>query len=212
MDKAAVLEFVYRKDFALSEGQDRGWIAGLEIGQPPVFTKMPEYRRLQAGSADFVLEAQVEEAAEFQWKKDDLTLVDLQSPGRAISGARSAVLRVTGASAADSGNYVLEARNAFGARSSRRVEVGVPGLPVVTQKISAGTGVRVGDTLLLSVGVSCAKPFFVVWSKNGVPLRWTQSLLYQLPNADASMSGRYSAVVVNAYGSVSAGEVNVQVR
>ena len=90
--------------------------------------------------------------------------------------------------------------------------MGVPGVPVVSQRIAAGVGVKAGDTLLLSVGVSCAKPFFVVWSKDGAPLRWTQSMVYQRRAADASMSGRYSAVVVNAYGSVSAGEVAVQIR
>jgi hypothetical protein len=64
----------------------------------------------------------------------------------------------------------------------------------------------------LSVGFACAKPFFVAWSKDGRLLRWTQSSVYQLRAADASMSGRYSAVVINAYGSTDAGEVSVQVR
>jgi hypothetical protein len=72
--------------------------------------------------------------------------------------------------------------------------------------------VKTGRSILLSVGVASAKPFFVVWSRNGSPLRWTPSTLLQIPDADASMSGRYSAVVVNAYGSSSAGEVDVKVR
>ena len=208
----SVLEFVYRKDFSLSEEQDRGWLAGLEIGQRPLFTKIPESVRLQPGESSFLLEAAVERATSLQWKKDGLTLVDGETGGRHIEGARSAELNVTGASAADAGTYVLEASNAFGMTTSRRVEVGVPGVPVVSQKISAGTGVKVGDTLLLSVGVSSVKPFFVVWSKDGIPIRWTQTTYHPMREADFSMSGRYSAVVVNAYGSVSAGEVNVQVR
>jgi hypothetical protein len=211
VEGGSVLEFVYRKDFALSEEQDRGWVGGLEIGQRPVFTKMPQSQRLTTGGTGFVLEAQVQQATGFQWKKDGVSVVDFDGPGRRVSGARSAVLSVSGANAADSGTYVLEARNAFGWQSSGRAEVGVPGAAVITQKIAAGGGVKVGDTLLLTVGVACAKPYFVVWSKNGVPLRWTQSTLLQLREADASMSGRYSAEVVNAYGRVSAGEVTVQV-
>jgi hypothetical protein len=82
---------------------------------------------------------------------------------------------------------------------------------VVSQRIAAGAGLKAGDTLLLSVGVSSAKPFFVAWSKDGRLLRWTQSTIYQLRSADASMSGQYSAVVINADGSESAGEVRVQV-
>jgi hypothetical protein len=206
-----LLEFVYRKDFSLSEEQDRGWVAGLELGQRPVFTRMPQSQRLQPGANAFVLEALVEHATLYQWKKDGVSLLDGESSGRRISGARTASLSVTGAGAADSGTYVLEARNAFGIQSSRRVEVGVPGVPVVGQRIAAGSGLNAGDTLLLSVGVSSTKPFFVVWSKNGAPLRWTQSTVYERRAADASMSGRYSAVVVNAYGSASAGEVSVQI-
>jgi hypothetical protein len=212
VEGASVLEFVYRKDFSLGEEQDRGWVAGLELGQRPVFTKVSESQSLQSGVRAFALQAQVEYATDFQWKKDGLSLVDGESGGHRVSGARTAALSVTGAGTADSGTYVLEARNAVGTQSSRRVEVGLPGVPVVSQRIAAGVGVKAGDTLLLSVGVSCAKPFFVVWSKDGAPLRWTQSTVYQKRAADASMSGRYSAVVVNAYGSVSAGEVTVQIR
>jgi hypothetical protein len=211
VDGPSLLEFVYRKDFSLSEELDRGWVAGLALGQRPVFTRMPQSQRLQPGANAFVLEAQVEYATQYQWKKDGVSLLDGQSGGRRISGAATASLSVTGAGPADSGVYVLEARNSFGQQSSRRVEVGVPGPPVVGQRIAAGSGLRAGDTLLLSVGVSSVKPFFVVWSKDGTPLRWTQSTVFERRVADASMSGRYSAVVVNAYGSASAGEVSVQI-
>jgi hypothetical protein len=212
VEGASVLEFVYRKDFSLSEEQDRGWVAGLELGLLPVFTKMPQSQRLQAGGQAFALEARVEHATDYQWKKDGVSLLDGESGGRRISGARTAALQVTGAGVADSGGYVLEARNALGTRSSRRAEVGVPGAPVVTQQISGVGLVKAGDTLVLSVGIACAKPFFVAWSKDGRLLRWTQSPVYQLRAADASMSGRYSAVVINAYGSEGAGEVSVQIR
>lgn len=212
VDGVSVLEFVYRKDFSLSEEQDRGWVAGLEIGQRPVFKRMPESQRLASRDTAFILAAEVEDASDFQWKKDDVSLADVDAGARRVSGARSPVLRVEGATAADSGVYVLEARNSLGVQTSRRAEVAVPGVPVVVQRIAEGTGVRVGNSILLSVGVASAKPFFVVWSRNGSPLRWTQSTLLQIPEAEASMSGRYSAVVVNAYGSTSAGEVDVRVR
>jgi hypothetical protein len=212
VDGPSILEFVYRKDFALSEEQDRGWVAGLELGQRPVFTKMPQSQWLPRGGQAFALEAEAEHATGYQWKKDGFSLLDGEIGRRRISGARTASLHVTGAGPADSGTYVLEASNALGTQSSRRAEVGVPGAPVVTQRISAGTLVRAGDPLLLSVGFACAKPFFVAWSKDGRLLRWTQSPVYQLRAADASMSGRYSAVVINAYGSTDAGEVSVQVR
>lgn len=212
VDGVSVLEFVYRKDFSLSEEQDRGWVAGLEIGRRPVFTRMPDSRRLASGETAFVLAAEVEDASNFQWKKDGVSIADAEVGGRRVSGARSPVLRVEGATAADSGAYVLEARNRLGVQPSRRAEVAVPGAPVVFQSIAEGTGVKTGRSILLSVGVASAKPFFVVWSRNGSPLRWTPSTLLQIPDADASMSGRYSAVVVNAYGSSSAGEVDVKVR
>ncbi len=183
----------------------------MELGWRPVFTKMPQSRWLAAGVREFVLEANVEHAGEYQWKKDGLSLVDGESGGRRISGARSSVLTVTGASAADSGTYVLEASNGLGIQRSRPAEVGVPGVPVVNQQIAVGAGVKAGDTLLLSVGVSSAKPYFVAWSKDGRLLRWTQSTILELPSADALMSGRYSAVVINAYGSESAGELDVRI-
>jgi hypothetical protein len=187
-------------------------VAGLEIGQRPVFKRMPESQRLASRDTAFILAAEVEDASDFQWKKDDVSLADVDAGARRVSGARSPVLRVEGATAVDSGAYVLEARNSLGVQTSRRAEVAVPGVPVVVQRIAEGTGVRVGNSILLSVGVASAKPFFVVWSRNGSPLRWTQSTLLQIPEAEASMSGRYSAVVVNAYGSTSAGEVDVRVR
>jgi hypothetical protein len=172
---------------------------------------MPQSRWLGSDKSAFILEADASGATGYQWKKDGLTVSDGEKAGRRVSGALSASLSVSGAGAADSGVYVLEARNAFGMQLSRRVEVAVPGVPVVWQTISAGAGARLGETLLLSVGVSCVKPFFVLWSKNGVPLRWTQSSVLQLRNADESTSGLYSAVILNAYGTTSAGEVVVQI-
>ena len=179
---------------------------------PPTITTQPSASTAVVGQPAifFVVDGSI--APTYQWNKDGVSLLDGESAGRRISGARTAVLSVTGAGAADSGAYVLEASNALGTQSSWRAEVGVPGAPVITQRISAGAGVQAGDDLLLSVGVSCARPFFIAWSKDGRLLRWTQSAVYQFRAANAAMSGRYSAVVINAYGSESAGEVSVQVR
>lgn len=206
----ATLEFCYSKDASLSDWQDRVWVAGLEVGVPPVFKTHPVSVRLRPGVRSFTLQAVVENALTYQWKKDGVALRDERSGERMVSGANTAVLNVVGAGALDSGAYTLEAVNEADTVVSRRAEVVVPLAPVLVQGLVAPS-VKVGETLILSVEAAGARPLSSTWKKDGRIIRRLSGTVFKWLNATAAESGTYSVSVSNAFGTVVSGEVQIVV-
>ena len=130
-----------------------------------------------------------------------------------MSGADTAVLSITGASATDSGLYLLEARNAYGAVVTRQVAVVVQSPPVFVQQPQAPVGLKFGDTMTLSATVSGATPLYYRWRKDGVAGRWSvaSSATVKLvsPRVVASAAGRYPLELMNQFATVVSDEVVV---
>lgn len=209
-----LVEFTYSKDATLSSGLDRAWVYGVEVGRPPVFktiSKFPRTLTLRPGETTLTLSLVGDGATSYQWKKDGVTLVDGTVGSRVVSGATTSTLKVTGVAGSDSGAYTVEAINASGRTLSRKVEVVVPGLPEITQQIVPPTGLKTGDSMMLSVGASGPQPMFYLWKKNGVNVQWGPSAVYQVRNVKASAAGTYEVFAVNRYGVDQSDKVQVNV-
>ncbi|NBV86803.1 MAG: hypothetical protein EBS01_11225, partial [Verrucomicrobia bacterium] len=207
-----MVEVRYTKDASLSAGQDRVWFGNVNIGAMPVIKKAPLSQRLKAGQTTFSLETQTENASEFQWKKDGISLSDGTFGSTTVSGTRTPVLTLSGVSGSDSGSYTLEATNSLTTVSSRPAEIAVPGAPVLgTHGIIVPPGLRSGDTLLLTVDVSGARPLTTQWRKDGRLLRVVQGTTLQLRNVTQSFSGLYTVTVLNMYGKAVSEEVLVTI-
>jgi hypothetical protein len=196
------IEFSYSKDTSLSEGLDRVWISNITVSTEPIINRNPQPQWLPVGHSVVGLNVGAEGAIAFQWKKDSIPLSDVSSAVRQIWGSNSSSLNIVGATSGDSGNYTVDVIGGDMTVSSRPVSVSVAGPPVITQKLSGTQSLQQGDTLFLNLGVSGVKPLFVLWQKNGLPLRWTQTTTLVIPNVSSVDEGSYSAVVVNPYGHV----------
>ncbi|RFC45143.1 MAG: Immunoglobulin domain-containing protein [Verrucomicrobia bacterium] len=208
---AGTIEFSYSKDGTLSEGQDRGWIYGIEVGVQPVIKKSPSSVRLKIGDSSLSLSAIAENASSFQWKKDGIPLRDEKLDGREVSGATTQNLTITGISGADSGGYTLEAKNVFDTIASRKADVVVPAAPIILQTTSPTAPVKAGEALLLGVEAAGAKAFTSSWKKNGALIRRVGGTLLQIKNASPTMSGTYTVTVTNSFGTSPPKELKVEV-
>ncbi len=208
---AGTLDFLYTKDTSLSEGEDRGWITGVEIGMLPFFKKSQASVRLKPSDTALNLSALVENATSYQWKKEGVPLVDSVSGGHEVSGATTPNLVITGVTGADSGAYTLSATNEFDTVVSRKADVVVPAVPIILQTVSPTAPVNAGETLLLGVDAVGAKPFTTSWRKNGVLIRRVSGTVLPLKNATPATSGTYSVTVGNSFGSSAPKEITAEV-
>jgi hypothetical protein len=207
------VEISYSKDANVSSGRDRAWIYGVEVGAPPVFRTSSQFPRtlsVKPGETTFTLSLVADRAESYRWKKDGVVLEDGPSGSRTIFGATTSTLIVSGASGADSGNYTLEASNASGTVESRRALVSVAGLPEITMQPTAPVGLKLGDPLMLSAGVAGPPPVFCLWTRNGYPLQWRASPVYQVPRLRQSDLGVYKMYARNQWGVVESQEVVVR--
>jgi hypothetical protein len=208
------VEVVYQKDSSVSAGQDRGWLYGVTISKPPVFkdsASFPWLLVLKTGETSFSLSLEAEGATSYQWKKDGVSLVDGVSGTHTVSGATTTKLTVSGAVAADSGFYTLEATNGSGTVSSRRAEVVVAGAPKITQPPVAPIGLKAGSPFQLSVTASGTGPIMYMWAKDGRTVQWGTSPVYQVRSAKVGDAGKYVVYAVNRYGLDQSAELQVSV-
>ena len=208
------VSFIYAKDGSLSKGQDRVWVYGTALGQPPVFTVQPSRVSLGAGASKFTLTTEVSGANALTWKKDFGTVTNgTSSQGSIISGATTPSLTVNNSSAADAGFYWLEAKNAYGTAISIPVEVAIAAAPVITQQPAAPVGLKLGDTLTLNATVAGGAPLFYQWTKDGQPIRrgfaTSPSITLITPAATTAAAGSYSLTVTNRFGTVTSDRVSV---
>jgi hypothetical protein len=211
------IEFAYAKNENLKSGQDKVWVYGVKVGQPPV-VNAPPVRTLRVtpgtklGSDNFTLSAVVTGAKTLAWWKNGVPLANGTSQsGSVISGVSTGTLAVTGAKAADAGVYWLVAKNDSGAVASGRCEVVLWVPPVVTAQPVTPIGLKVGDPLTLTADVRGAQPIYYQWRKDGVPGRWSSSPYLVIQRITAASAGKYVLVAVNPSGTVSSEEVTVRI-
>jgi len=211
-------EFTYSKDGSLSAGRDRVWMYVDSFGLPPVIVNQPpavvvsNTSTLSTTGSAFVLQAKVDGADSVAWFKDGVTLKDgTSSSGSQISGATTGVLTVLKASGADTGSYWMEAKNSYGTVSCSRSKVIIGSVPVITQQPVAPDGLKVGDTLVLTVAAGGTDPLTYQWAKDGVVQSSTSSPTFQKDKITTASAGSYSVTVYNGFGSKKSNAVKVNV-
>jgi hypothetical protein len=209
LTSTSLLEFAYTKDATLTEGEDRGWIAKVEMGVQPLFKKSPQSIRLKTSDQMLTLSATVENANTFQWKKDGIPLTDGSLAGHEVSGSTTQTLVIKGVRGADSGDYTLSASNNFETITSRKADVVIPSAPVIVQTIPPIGPLRTGNTLILGVEANGAAPYISSWKKDGRPFARVSGTFLKLGSATPLMSGTYSVSVLNAFGT--SASVNIPV-
>ena len=211
-------EFTYSKDGSLSVGRDRVWMYVDSFGLPPVIVNQPpavvvsNTSTLSTTASAFVLQAKVDGADSVAWFKDGVTLKDgTSSSGSQISGANTGVLTVLKASGADTGSYWMEATNSYGTVSCSRSKVIIGSVPVITQQPVAPDGLKVGETLVLTVSAGGTDPLTYQWAKDGVVQSSSSSPTFQKDKITTTSAGSYSVTVYNGFGSKKSNAVKVNV-
>jgi hypothetical protein len=120
-----------------SDGMIRALIAAPAPATAPVISKQPVAQTIATG-ATVVFSVEATGAASYQWKRGSATL----------TGATGATFTLTGATAADAGNYTVDAINATGTTTSTAAALSVsaaavPGhLSNLSIRAAAGTGAQ----------------------------------------------------------------------
>ena len=210
-------EFVYSKDATLSAGRDRVYMYVDSFGLPPIVVNQPpavitNNTATWNSTSTISLSSKVDGAESVVWMKDGVTLKDgTSSSGSIVSGANSGNLLVTKASGADSGSYWLEARNSYGTITSSKSLVTIGSVPVITQQLVAPVGLKVGDTLVLSVSAVGTNPLTYQWWKDGTIRTVSSSATYQKAKITTLDAGSYSVRVSNGFGTAVSTGVMVSV-
>lgn len=165
---------------------------------PPQFSAQPQNVAAWPGEAvSFSVAATGSRPVFYQWYHDP----NLLNP---ILNATNAVYSIASATAADAGAYLVQVSNACGLTNS--LVAGLTWLtnpPVITQS-PANLSVPIGSAALFSVVVTGSPPLFYQWSKEGTALPGATGSTYWIPAVGEANAGRYSVLVTNRLGMVSA--------
>jgi plastocyanin len=163
---------------------------------PPTITAQPHSQSVTVGqAATFSVGASGTPPLSFQWLFG----------GTALAGAAMSSLTINNAQPANAGNYSAVVTNAFGAVTSSVAILMVQGVtnnpPTITTQPHSQS-VTVGQAASFSVGASGTPPLSFQWLFGGTALAGATMSSLTINNAQAANAGNYSAVVANAFGSV----------
>ena len=164
-----------------------------DLDVAPTITTQPGSLSVASGSdAVFAVNAHGTEALSYQWYRN----------GTALAGANSPVLRLTGVTTLNAGNFTVTVSNAAGDADSNVATLNVvPGTPVavaptiVTQPSSVV--VNAGNTATFAVGVDGTGPFTFQWRRNGTTISGATSAVLSLNSARTEDMASYSVLVSN---------------
>lgn len=163
----------------------------------PAITTQPVSQTVNAGvNVTFTAAASGTPAPTFQWNKN----------GAPISGATSATLVISAASATDAGSYTVTVSNGVGSpvtSSAATVTVTPPATqgtaPSITQAPQSQT-VLTGATVAFNVSATGSPAPTFQWRKDGVVLAGQTKPSLILTNVTAANAGSYTVVATNGVG------------
>ena len=133
----------------------------------------------------------------YVWYKDKKKLND----GGAISGATTATLTITAASASDGGRYHCEIRNGIGTSKSALAKLTIILKPTASKDLRS-LNLAEGKNATFSASIKGSRPLTYAWHKDGAVLAGQVKNQLKLVGVAAADAGTYTVVVSNSAGSV----------
>jgi uncharacterized repeat protein (TIGR01451 family) len=173
-----------------------------EAGYPAILVEPGDQISNPSSNVTFRVVATGAEPFSYQWFRN----------GSPIPDATSATLQLFGIETNAMGFYTVEVGNPVGLALSRRAFLTVYSVPqVVSQPRSVSA--FPGTNVFLSISVNAAPPVSYQWRFNDAPLAGATNSFLLLTNVQPALSGFYSVLVSNQFGSLlsSNAEFNVVV-
>ncbi|HUW82104.1 MAG TPA: immunoglobulin domain-containing protein [Phycisphaerae bacterium] len=175
---------------------------GLTIGSGPTVTDQPSDRYVCEGApAAFTVVAGGSEPIAYQWLKDDVELLDANSPSYWVDPVAPA----------DAGSYSCRVSNACGQVTSDEAELTV-GTGVVITGDPNSQSVCEGYSVVFRVTADGSAPLSYQWRKDGQDISGATASMYMIPLASPSDEGDYTCAVSNVCGDVQSEPATLTVR
>jgi hypothetical protein len=137
----------------------------------------------------------------YQWKKD----------GNDIAGATSATYTITGAAAADAGNYTVVVTGDCGSVTSNAAALTLNAVTAITTQPSAQV-VCAGANASFTVAATGGGTLTYQWKKDGNDIPGATSATYTITGIAAADAGNYSVVVTGDCGAVTSNAVALTIN
>lgn len=169
---------------------------------PPVITEEPEMQDLLEGDT-LILDVAVVGPGPFvyTWLKD----------GEPIEGADGSTLEIMDVTNDDEGEYSVTISNPIGEVNSLTASVTVLALPVIVTDLEESVDAIADDTLDLMVEAEVEGTPEYQWFKDGSPIEGATTESLELANVVNEDEGTYSVEITNEAGSVTSGELALNV-
>ena len=166
----------------------------------PGIIQQPASQSVPIGNnASFSVTAAGAPTITYQWRHNLTNLV----------GATNFTLTLSNVQMTNAGSYTVVAANSYGAVTSAvamlTVIVSPPFITLPPQNLATNCG----DTAVFQVGVSGATPFGYQWLFSAAPIASATNSSLSVSNVTPSLTGQYSVVVTNLYGSVTSAAANL---
>lgn len=156
------------------------------IATPPASTRVA-----LGGTASFTVAA-TGEPLSYQWR----------FKGQPLLNATSSSLQISGATAADLGEYSVVVSNPAGSQTSAAASLDLATAPSIVRDPMGGL-VAPGDSFTFSVSAAGDGPFTYRWTKNGVLIGAATNASYTIPSVSTGDGGSYIVSVTTPYGQAS---------
>jgi uncharacterized repeat protein (TIGR03803 family) len=174
-----------------------------QILTPPTITTQPTDQTVYAGStATFTVVAGGTPPLSYQWNVNNTNIVD----------ATNTTLTLVNVQPADGGVCAVSVSNAYGTIVSSNALLTVLGVPPTITTQPTNQTVGAGNTATFTVVAGGSPPLNYQWSFNTTNLIGATNATLTLANAQLNLSGNYSVLVTNAYGSTNSVTVTLTVN
>ena len=170
-------------------------VATLTVQSLPFITAGPTNRVAKTGTnVTFAVTVTGTGPFNYQWFKNGSPLSD----GGSISGSTTNVLKISGLTTADAGNYSVTVANGVGNATSGNASLTILVLPaIVAQPVSQA--VTLSNAVTFSVSATGA-PLHYQWRKNTQAIAGATNASYTIAHAKTTDVATYSVVVTNLAG------------
>lgn len=172
------------------------------LNTPPTISIPPVSQAVAAGTpVSFSVTAAGTSPFSYQWRFDNSNL----------PGATNRILTINNPQSTNAGRYAVVITNIAGTAASGEVTLTVR-QPVQIQLHPASVDAKLGDTILLNVGVTGDGPLFFQWQKDNVNIPNETNFFIILQSLTAAKAGEYRVRVTNSVSSATSNPGTVTVK